>query len=249
MSKLLKRLLGLLFPGIDGDDLPGNPGDIDPPADPGAGDDPVDDLDSEFEFDLVENEPKPAGGGKGETAEQRVARLEAELERERRQSAAPSPAPSAGKTPEQEQWEQEEAALRNPETPQDERWRIESNRRMRQSFMLSQQAFMQAQDLNDKTSFQSKFATDPRRAKYADRVEAHIAEMRKNGNNAQREGVYYYLLGKDIAEGKLKPAAKRKPPAADVPRGRSPGARSDVPARGAKSERDKLRSRLENVNI
>jgi hypothetical protein len=248
MSKLLKRLLGLLFPGADGD----TGDDVDPPPDapqdPSGDDVSGDELDDEFEFDLVDTDPKPATG-KGETAEQRAARLEAELEAARRQSTAPSSPQASGKTPAQLQWEEEEATLRNPETPQDERWRIESNRRMRESFQMSQTALMQAQDLNDRTAFQSKFSTDPRRAKYADRVEAHIAEMRKNGANAAREGVYFYLLGKDIAEGKLKPAAKRKAPAADVPRGRSPNARSDVSARGAKSEHEKRRARLENMNI
>src|SRR4029077_2819014 len=107
----------------------------------------------------------------------------------------------------------------------------------------------QAQDLSDRTRFEAKISSDPRRAKYADRVEEAIQQERSAGRNASREAVYYYMLGKDIAEGKL----KAKPKAASapaVPRGKSPGVRSDVQGRGRPTtDRDKLRARLENQTI
>jgi hypothetical protein len=102
----------------------------------------------------------------------------------------------------------------------------------------------------DRTRFESKNTTDPRRAKYADRVEEAIQQERNQGRNASREAVYFYLLGKDIAEGKLKAKAKPASKAPDVPRGRSPGVRSDVPGRGRPTtDQDKRRARLENQNI
>ncbi len=107
----------------------------------------------------------------------------------------------------------------------------------------------QARDMSDKTQFESKIASDPRRAKYTDRVEEAVRAERAQGRNASREAVYFYMLGKDIAEGKLKPKAKTSA-APNVNRGKPAGVRSDVQGRGrASSDRDKLRSRLENQNI
>jgi hypothetical protein len=128
-----------------------------------------------------------------------------------------------------------------------ERWQIQANRTLRATQAEARQAMFQAQDMSDRTRFESKIASDPRRAKYADRVEEAIRSERAAGRNAEREAVYYYMLGKDIADGKLKPKAKAAPA---VPRGKSPGVRSDVQGRGRpSSDRDKLRARLENTNI
>lgn len=132
-----------------------------------------------------------------------------------------------------------------------ERWQIQANRTLRATQQEARRAMFQAQDMADRTQFQAGAATDPRRTKYADRVEQAVQQERAQGRNASREAVYYYMLGKDIAEGKLKAKAKPKAPAADVPRGRSPNAnaRADVQGRGRQSEHDKRRSRLENIQI
>lgn len=249
MSELLKRLLGFLFPGVDGD--ADDPGVGDPPVDgggnPGEADLPGDD---DLDFELVDSEPT---GGK-ETPEQRIERLEAEAARARlletQLEAARRGTPStAPRTPDRTQFDEEEARLRDPNVSEDEKWRIQSNRAMRDSHRLSQQALFQAQDLNDRTAFQAKFSADPRRQKYEPRIEAELQKMRESGQNAPREALYYLMLGKDIAEGRLKPKAKPRTPAADVPRGRSPGVRSDISARGAKTEHEKRRARLENMQI
>ncbi len=130
-----------------------------------------------------------------------------------------------------------------------DRWQIQANRTLRQTQQQAQQALQQAQDMADRTQFESKINSDPRRAKYADRVEQELTRARAQGQNASRESIYYWMLGKDIAEGKLKPKAKAKAPAADVPRGRPANVRSDVPGRGAKSEHQKRVDRLANMNI
>lgn len=238
MNKLLKRLLGLLFPGVD------DPDAVDPvdPVDPI--DDPVDPIE-DLEIDFVEDTPAPAARG---TEADRLARLEAEVERRgrirdeemRRTPAAPAVDP---------EFQREEERLRAPDTTEMERWQIQANRTLRQTQMEAQRARMEASDLMDRTRFESKFNSDPRRAKYADRVEEAIAQERAQGRSASRESVYYYMLGKDIADGKLKPKAKAKVPAAEVPRGRAPNARSDVASRRGNTEQDKRRARLENMNI
>lgn len=239
MNELLKRLLGFLFPGVD------DPDAVDPvdPVDPA--DDPVDPID-DLEIDFVEDPPAPAPRG---NEADRLARLEAEVERRGRirdeeMRRAPPSAP-----PVDPEFQREEERLRAPDTTEMERWQIEANRALRQTRMEATRARMEAADMMDRTRFESKFNSDPRRAKYADRVEEAITQERAQGRSASREAVYFYMLGKDIADGKLKPKARAKTPAADVPRGRAPSARSDVPSRRGNTEQDKRRARLENMNI
>lgn len=107
---------------------------------------------------------------------------------------------------------------------------------------------MQAQEMQDRTRFEAKASSDPRRTKYLDRVEEEVTKAKNRGQMASREDVYYWMLGKDIAEGKLKSktAAKAAP---NVNRGKSPAVRSDVQARGTRSEHDKRAARLANMNI
>ncbi|MBN3809419.1 hypothetical protein [Paraburkholderia sp. Ac-20347] len=250
MSALLKRLLGLLFPGVDdGGDPPSDPADGggDPAAsgDAGGGD-PGGDLD-DLEIDFVDDTP-PASASRGTDAD-RLARLEAEVER-RGRAVDHSRAPA---TPVADpEFDREEERLRSPDTSDMERWQIQANRTLRATQQEARRAMFQAQDMADRTQFQAGATSDPRRARYADRVEEAVQAERAQGRNASREAVYFYMLGKDIAEGKLKAKARAKAPAADVPRGRSPGAnaRADVPTRGrGATDRDKLRSRLENVQI
>ncbi|HHX4053954.1 MAG: hypothetical protein ACN6QT_36415 [Burkholderia contaminans] len=254
MNKLLKRLLGFLFPGVDdgGDppDLSGDPGSGDAGAgdagsgDPGAGGSAGDPADDDFDFDFVE----PAAPARRATSDaDRLAALEAEVERRGRLVDATRTAPPAPIT--DRDFEAEEARLRDPNLDPMERWQIQSNRTLRQSQQAAQAALFQAQDLRDQTLFESKIASDPHRARYRDRVEAAVQEERRAGRNASREAVYYYMLGKDIADGKLKPKAKAKAPAADVPRGKTPGVRSTVPPARGQTEHQKRAARLADVNI
>ncbi|MBY4771761.1 hypothetical protein [Burkholderia ambifaria] len=250
MNKLLQRLLGFLFPGVDdpsdpladagGDDAgAGDAGGDDSGAGSGAGDAPDDD----FDFDFVE----PAAPTRRSTSDaDRLAALEAEVERRGRlvdtARAPAAPAPDRD-------FEAEEARLRDPNLDPMERWQIQSNRTLRQSQQAAQAALFQAQDLRDQTMFEAKIASDPHRARYRDRVEAAVQEERRAGRNASREAVYYFMLGKDIADGKLKPKAKAKSAAADVPRGKTPGVRSTVPNGRGQTEHQKRAARLADVNI
>jgi len=129
-----------------------------------------------------------------------------------------------------------------------ERWQIQANRTLRATQAEARQAMFQAQDMSDRTRFESKIASEPRRAKYTERVEEEVRKAQSRGQMASREDVYYWMLGKDIADGKLKPKAKASP-TAGVPRGRTPGVRSDVQRGGAKSDHEKRAARLANMNI
>jgi hypothetical protein len=239
VSNLLKNLLNSLFPGIDGDIDDGPLPDDLPAPDPDSDDDldlPADDL---------PDDPPARATSRRNDSDERLARLEAEVERRGRlaaEAAARQPAPV------DTEYQREEERLRSADTTDLERWQIQANRQLRESRNEARQARMEAADMVDRTRFESKMTSDPRRAKYADRVEEAIQQERSQGRNASREAVYFYMLGKDIAEGKL----KSKPKAASapaVPRGKSAGVRSDVPARSGRTEQDKRRDRLANMNI
>jgi len=239
MNKLLKKLLGLLFPGVDGDadDLP----DDSEPLDPVDAD--IDDLPDD---DLLEDPPTRQVASRRDDAADRLARLEAEVERRGR---AAEDRERASRTPAVDpEFQRDEEKLRDPNTSEIERWQIQANRTLRATQAEARQAMFQAQDMSDRTRFESKIATEPRRAKYTERVEEEVKKAQSRGQMASREDVYYWMLGKDIADGKLKPKAKSSP-TASVPRGKTPGVRSDVQSRGPKSDHDKRAARLANMNI
>lgn len=238
MNKLLKKLLSLLFPGIDGVD-------DDPLPDDPATPDPDDDLLDDLPDDDLPDDPPVRTAPRRSDADERLARLEAEVERrgrlaEEARSRQPAPVDS--------EYQREEERLRSPDITDLERWQIQSNRTIRASEARANQALMQAQEMADRARFEAKIASDPRRAKYAERVEEEINKARQRGQQASREDVYYWMLGKDIADGKLK-AKPKAAPTVNVPRGKSPGVRSDVQARGARTNADKLRARLEGQSI
>jgi hypothetical protein len=239
MNKLLKRLLGLLYPGIDGE--PDEPDLPDP-------DTPDTDIDDPDDIDEPDDTPAPAASARSrrDAADERLARLEAEVERRGRLAAEQSSRREPTVDPE---FQREEERLRNPELTDIERWQINANRTLRATQQQATQALQQAQDMHDRARFEAKAATDPRRTKYTERVEEELNKARSRGQQASREDVYYWMLGKDIADGKLKSKPKSSS-APNVNRGKPAGVRSDVQGRGRpSSEKDKLRSRLENMNI
>jgi hypothetical protein len=240
MNKLLKKLLGLLFPGIDGENDDPLPDDPESP-------DSVDDDDVDLPDDDLPDDPPVRAAPRRSDADDRLARLEAEVQSARRQA---DEVRNRQPAPVDAQMQREEERLRDPNTTEMERWQIEANRTLRATQQEARQAMFQAQDLSDRTRFESKFTSDPRRAKYADRVEEEIQKARSRGQmNASREDAYFWMLGKDIADGKLKPKAKTST-APNVNRGKPAGVRSDVQGRGRpSSDHDKRRARLENTNI
>lgn len=241
MNKILKKLLALLYPGIDGET------DDAPPADDPDTPDP--DLADDDDLPDMDDDPAPAArtSSRRSDADDRLARLEAEVERRGRLATEAESRRAPTVDP---QWQRDEERLRNPETSELERWQIQANREVVAARRESQLALQEARDMADRTRFESKLNSDPRRAKYAERVETEIQKARAAGNmQASREDAYYWMLGKDIADGKLK-AKPKASGAPNVNRGKPAGVRSDVQGRGRpQSDREKRAARLAEMNI
>lgn len=174
-------------------------------------------------------------------AEERAAKAEREAA-DLRVRAAPKPT--------NEIEESENKKLADPNTTALERWQIESNRTLRANTSAATMALAQAADVRDQTAFATVCLNDPLAKKYEARVEEALAKARQVGQNPSREAVYTYLLGQDMRGGKFKKKAAAAPkPEASAPRGKLPGVRSDVAAKGAQTEHEKRRARLENQQI
>lgn len=243
---ILALLLAFFRPRVDPD-----------PQDP-APDLEADDPQPELDLDPADPDPETHDDPKLAPAEElRAAKDEAKRHREdaERYQRELTEARAASRPQHRgdDETAREDARLAAADTPELEKWQIRANRELRAGRSTAQAALMQAQDVNDRTAFTSISLGDPVAKKYEARVEKELADMRAKGQNAPREAIYTYLLGKDMREGKFK--KKSAAPAAGtekktVDRGRTPGVRSDVSGRsGAMSEHEKRAKRLENVSI
>jgi hypothetical protein len=225
---ILLRILALLFPFAADPDTP------DPIVD-----DPADELDIEAADDTpepeVEDKPDPVEARV--TAAETAAREAQEQIQALRRQASQRPDPTL---------DEEERKLRDPNTSELEKWQINSNRALRSSAQASQQALFQAQDMADRTTYQSKSVANPIYSKYESKVEAELKTARQNGQNPSRELILAVLIGRDQLAGNFKPAASAGKP---IARGKPVGARSDTPSRGTASEREKRIARLANIQI
>ena len=245
-STLLHLLLLAFSPRVDDDDfsLPDDeapPGD-EPPTDDEAppGDEPPAPRETRAQREIRTLRER------AQAAETAHAKAVAELEAARRQ---PQGQPQLSE--EQVIFQQEEEALRNPETSDWQRYAIQSARQARAANANSRDALMRAEDLADRTRFEQIKLTKPKLYEtYADRVEDMLKQVRANGNNAPREKLLALIMGEDLLNGKLKPATA-KAPKGGAPRASTPGARSDVRAsgEGGLTEAQKRVKRLENVRI
>ena len=244
-STLLRLLLLAFSPRVDDDDfsLPDDtPTDDDTPADD---DTPTDDDTPAPRETRAQKEIRTLRE-RAQAAETAHAKAMAELEAARRQ---PQGQPQLSE--EQVIYQQEEEALRNPETSDWQKYAIQSARSARMAQANSRDALQRAEDLADRTRFEQFKLTKPKLYEaYADRVEETLKDIRAKGNNAPREELLALLMGRDLRDGKLKPAAA-KAPKGGAPRAQTPGARSDVRASGSGglSEAEKRAKRLENVRI
>ena len=254
LSKLLSRFGFLTLRAEDGDEEAEEPDDVaidHSEEDTGEDTDveaagPVDDDEEQETKDapprmsraqrtIVETKAKL------KATEERMAKLEEEFQRNRPVQ------------PDQEQqlYQHEEQRLRAQDLSDQERWQIEANRTLRASQRQSQQALAQANDMADRTSFQTKAIGNATMQKYADRVEKELEKMRAKGQSAPRLALYHYMLGQDIDSGKFKAKTtttgpKKLPESA---RGRTTGARSDVQAKSGKTDHQKRMARLANIQI
>jgi len=242
--KLLAFLLAFLRLGVE----PETP-DPDPSPAPDPAPDPSDDL----TVDPAEPDPKP--DDKSPEAEAALAAIKAEKERGDRferelndlRGRSPQPRSPSDLT------EDEERILKNEKATALEKWQVQANVELRRGRSEAQFALAQAHDIADRTAFSRLANTNAVLFKrYESRVEEELTKMRQKGYNASREQIMHNLIGKDMTDGKFtKKAAPKKDddtkPA--VPRGRLPGARSDVSGKSGMSEHEKRRQRLENQQI
>ena len=240
MSALLRKLLASLFIGIDDDDLPEPPGDDDDQVD----DEPTDD-------DQVDDTPAPRQSKRATRDDSSSRAVQDALERARQleDDVRALKASSAAPSEDQRLRADEDRQLQDPQTDPMVKWQINANRTLRETQQNASRALAEARDMQDRAAFMSKAAADPRRAKYEERIEKELKALRNKGQNVDRETLYFYQLGKDIAEGKLKPTPKKASNAANVPRGRTPAARSDVRSRGTNRSSSGARERLADKPI
>ncbi len=122
-----------------------------------------------------------------------------------------------------------------------ERVRFEADEKFNTLQRELQQVKMSAADSTDRANFLSKANVDPTRAELAAKVETELANMREKNLNAPREDIYYYLLGKSLAEKKAKSGGKTPEKQAararvEQTQGRSSSARSDAASGGRKGK-------------
>lgn len=257
MSMLLRRLLARYFTlGAEGDPDPDLPSD----ADLDLGDDPAPtpvDAGAPGDQDGDEETPEQK---RIAAAEKRAADAQADADRERqarRDAEARASAPAAsGRDADFDREEKQLADAKTNGMSANElswlQWQVDSNRRMRTVERNSQATLREAQETSDRAEFGRLETSNPKAYKrYAPRVEAALAEMRRNGQSAPRLTIMKLMLGDDIISGKVKPkAAPKADPSSQVSRGRTPGVRTDVSGRGgSQSEREKRRERLRNTPI
>jgi hypothetical protein len=135
--------------------------------------------------------------------------------------------------------EAERLAQMDPETRQ--AYLLDQSERRHQTDMARLQFNMN--DNLDRSKFEARATSDARVARYKDDVEAALQQARQQGMNPARETIYFYLLGKKVAEN-----AGKKPQAAAAGRrvaantGKPANTSGDVGAgrRGAKSLEQKL---------
>lgn len=212
-------------------------GDDQPPADDPPADDPPGDPDPQAELRAqleAERSSRAEDRARAERFERELSELRASQHR---------PAPDA-------QVEEEERILRDPAATELQKWQVQANRQLRSGASAAQSALAQAQDVNDRTAFDTICAKNPRLERVKEEVEKTLTAMRAKGNNAPRSELAYYLLGQKVANAPEKKAPRSAAaPNPNLNRGRLPGARSDTSGRNAQTEREKRRARLENVQI
>ncbi len=248
MNALLKLLLLFIRPAAEAGDEPeleldlGGPGDDPPPQDdPPADDPPADDP-------PADDPPAPPAADRAAIEREVSERYQREITELRANQRHVEPQVDKDVA----EWQR---ILSDPAADAQTKWYAQSNLEIRRTSQMSQNAFAQALDVSDKTAFSALANTEPALYKrYAPMVEDELTRMRQRGQNAKREEIYTYLLGKEMREGKFtKKKAAQKPGAAPgqpaVVRGRLPGARSDVHGKGAMTEHEKRTKRLEGVSI
>lgn len=266
MSSWMRWLLMFLALRAEGDDPDPNDPDPNPNDDPNPDDDPdpgedPDDLHAD-DPNATGDEPPARGPGRREQAVIDARRRAQDAERERDQARADLEAARRNQQQRPDpQWEEEERILKDPNADATQKYWVNANRTLRETRRDAALARMEASDARDISAYDAAAREYPLMSKYRDRVEQFVAEIRKNGGvPPPRQVLFDTLHGRDMREGKLKAAPKRRTDAnatttpnvnrlpADQ-RGNTVRARSDVSRRTQQTEQDRRRARLENQLI
>jgi chromosome segregation ATPase len=149
--------------------------------------------------------------------------------------------------------QQEDAILNNPNADEWQKYAVKAQRQAREAEIQSKTALFEARNIRDKTDFQLKYSQSQPKAynAYKERVESKFNEWASQGKIVSRSEIFKYLLGEDMAEGKLKVATKKPSENVGAKRPQTPNVRSDVRASntGGLSEAQKRVKRLENIII
>lgn len=211
----------------------------------------VDDLDDD---EFGSTAPPPRQLSRGERRNQRLAnelreqrerndRIERDLQELRRSQ-------QASQQPQQRDPTREEMALWTPE----ERMNYNLERSNRQFQTTLQQMQAQQQDQLDRSSFDMLCAKDPRAQKLANEVETRLQDMRRQGQNVQRELLFKFILGERVfaarTNGQTRQQRQQGQQRIRQQQGASAPPRSDRQGgRQQLTEQEKRTKRLENVTF
>lgn len=144
-------------------------------------------------------------------AQERIRRQQEELQRERQRA-------ESAERERQQLMQQLESQRQAQQQAQQQQYLETLDPSERQAYLLQQQLeqvrremqqqqFAQA-DMTDKIAFQNRALQSPMVAKYADRVEETLSNMRAKGQTAPRESILKYLIGEEVLN--KAPAAVQK---------------------------------------
>jgi hypothetical protein len=240
-----------LFPGVEGEEeenivVIDDDGGEDPP--------PADDDDDGGEDPPPADDDIPAAKQPSRAQQEiiklreRAQKAEEDIKKAREEIESFKKKPDESISEEKRLWDEEEAALKNPNIQEWQKYAITATRSSRRAEKLAFDLKMQGVDIRDKMEFDSLKAEKPGvYEKYSSEVEKRYQEFYQKGTIVPRRMICANLLGEDMLSGKIK--TKKSPP---VNRGETPGARSDAPrasSSGGRNSPEAIAKRLENIPI
>ena len=189
------------------------------------------------------NEAVRAARERAQAAERRAQEVETELQRERSErQARDAAAQRERELADEKDLSYEERLYRH---------QLRKDKEVDQKLAATEARLV---DQADRTAFEAKAASNPTFAKYASRVEEQLGNLRRAGQNAPRESILTFLVGKDALAPKTKASTEKAKAAAAArvaaARGEPMRARSDAARGGAsKSKLDELEARLDGIPL
>lgn len=171
-------------------------------------DDPVDDVSDEEEVLSVDAEDDGLDEEMVEEVDDRPSREEARIEALRTRSEQNAVA-AAEERVRREMLERQIAETRQREDPAfeaerlalmtpEERADYKLNKALGEMDLRAKREAFRIEDIADRAAFEAKVSSDPLYARFADKVEAQLAELRRQNQNIGRERLFKYLVGEHV---------------------------------------------------